>query len=66
MINQMTLDGVIQAAGMPGKDDGGGFAHGGWSANHRDERVGRFVAEAMDAPFDFVVGGKTYEIRAAY
>lgn len=66
VINQMTLDGVIQAAGMPGEDDSGGFAHGGWSANHWDEQVGRFMAAAMDAPFDLVLGRKTYEILAAY
>jgi dihydrofolate reductase len=62
----LTLDGGMQAPGGPGEDDSGGFAHGGWSVNYWDEQVGRFMDEAMSAPFDLVLGRKTYDIFAAY
>jgi dihydrofolate reductase len=62
----LTLDGVMQAPGGPGEDDSGGFAHGGWSVNYWDERMGQVMGEAMSAPFDLVLGRKTYDIFAAY
>jgi dihydrofolate reductase len=62
----LTLDGVMQAPGGPGEDDSGGFTHGGWSANYWDERMGQFMGEAMSAPFDLVLGRKTYDIFAAH
>ena len=62
----LSLDGVMQAPGGPGEDDAGGFAHGGWSVNYWDDRMGQIMAEAMGAPFDLLLGRKTYEIFAAY
>ena len=62
----VTLDGVMQAPGGPGEDDDGGFAYGGWSVNYWDEQMGQVMAEAMSAPFDLVLGRRTYEIFAAY
>jgi dihydrofolate reductase len=61
-----TLDGVIQAPGGPGEDDDGGFAHGGWSVNYWDDRMGEVMGAAMSVPFDLVLGRKTYDIFAAY
>ena len=62
----LTLDGVVQAPGGPGEDDDGGFAHGGWSVNYWDERMGEVMDEAMGAPFDLVLGRRTYDIFAAH
>ncbi len=62
----LTLDGVMQAPGGPGEDDEGGFAHGGWSVNYWDERMGQVAAEVMRPPFDLVLGRKTYDIFAAH
>jgi dihydrofolate reductase len=62
----LTLDGVMQAPGGPGEDDDGGFAHGGWSVNYWDEHMGQVMNEAMNTPFDLVLGRKTYDIFAAY
>jgi dihydrofolate reductase len=62
----LTLDGVMQAPGGPGEDDSDGFAHGGWSVNYWDERMGQVMGEAMSAPFDLVLGRKTYDIFAAH
>lgn len=62
----LTLDGVMQAPGGPGEDEDGGFAHGGWSVNHWDERMGEVQAEAMAGPFDLLLGRRTYDVFAAH
>lgn len=62
----LTLDGVMQAPGGPGEDDSSGFAHGGWSVNYWDEQMGQVMGDAMSAPFDLLLGRKTYDIFAAY
>jgi dihydrofolate reductase len=62
----LSLDGVMQAPGGPGEDDEGGFAHGGWSVNYWDDRMGQIMDEFMGTPFDLLLGRKTYEIFAAY
>ena len=62
----LTLDGVMQAPGGPGEDDSDGFGLGGWSVNYWDEQMGQVMGEAMSAPFDLVLGRKTYDIFAAY
>jgi dihydrofolate reductase len=62
----LTLDGVMQAPGGPGEDDSDGFALGGWSVNYWDEEMRDVMSEAMSAPFDLVLGRKTYDIFAAY
>lgn len=62
----VTLDGVMQAPGGPEEDTESGFAHGGWSVNHWDEQVDRFMDETMGVPFDLVLGRRTYDIFAAY
>jgi len=62
----LTLDGVMQAPGGPEEDDSGGFAHGGWSVNYWDDRMGEVMGAAMSVPFDLVLGRRTYDIFAAY
>jgi dihydrofolate reductase len=62
----LTLDGVMQAPGGPGEDDGDGFAHGGWSVNYWDEQMGEVMGDAMSTPFALVLGRRTYDIFAAH
>ncbi len=62
----LTLDGVLQAPGGPGEDDSGGFAHGGWSVNYWDEKMGQVMGEATSKPFALVLGRRTYDIFAAH
>ncbi|MGZ4131244.1 MAG: dihydrofolate reductase family protein [Actinomycetota bacterium] len=62
----LTLDGVMQAPGGPDEDDSGRFAWGGWSVNYWDEPMGRVMGEAMAAPFDLLLGRRTYDIFAAH
>ena len=62
----VTLDGVMQAPGGPGEDDTGGFAHGGWSVNYWDPAMGEAMDRALSAPFDLVLGRRTYDIFAGH
>ena len=62
----VTLDGVMQAPGGPEEDPTEGFAHGGWSAGYWDEAMGARMGELLGAPFDLLLGRKTYEIFAAH
>jgi len=62
----VTLDGVMQAPGHPDEDPSGGFAHGGWSVNFWDEVMAQVMEEAMAAPYDLLLGRKTYQIFAGH
>ena len=62
----LSLDGVMQAPGGPEEDPTGGFTHGGWTFNYSDDVTGQAVGEALGAPFDLLLGRKTYEIFAAH
>ncbi|WP_026874009.1 dihydrofolate reductase family protein [Inquilinus limosus] len=62
----LSLDGVMQAPGGPEEDPTGGFAFGGWVFPHWDEATGQAIDETFGAPFDLLLGRKTYEIFAAY
>lgn len=61
-----TLDGVMQAPGMPDEDTSGGFRAGGWAAPYWDQVMGQVQQEAMSAPYDILFGRKTYEAFAAH
>jgi dihydrofolate reductase len=62
----LTLDGVVQAPGGPEEDTTGGFAHGGWSFPYWDAMMGEAMDAATAAPFDLLLGRRTYEIFAAH
>jgi dihydrofolate reductase len=62
----LSLDGVMQAPGGPIEDQEGGFAHGGWSVPHWDERMGEVMGAFMAVPFDLLLGRRTYDIFAGY
>lgn len=62
----LSLDGVMQAPGAPEEDTAGGFKFGGWVFPHWDEAVGESMDAIFTAPFDLLLGRKTYEIFAAY
>ncbi|MDO9357592.1 MAG: dihydrofolate reductase family protein [Polaromonas sp.] len=62
----VSLDGVMQAPGGPDEDPTGGFAHGGWTVPYWDDETGQSIDEAMNQPFDLLLGRKTYDIFAAH
>jgi len=61
-----SLDGVMQAPGGPTEDWTQGFAFGGWSTSFWDDPMGEAISELFGAPFDLLLGRKTYEIFAAH
>jgi dihydrofolate reductase len=61
-----SLDGVMQAPGGPEEDSTGGFKFGGWVFPYADDVFDNAVYDLFKAPFDLLLGRKTYEIFAAY
>jgi dihydrofolate reductase len=62
----MTLDGVMQAPGLPDEDRSGGFEHGGWWIPNSDDIAGNAITEAFAATSGLLLGRRTYEIFSAY
>ena len=62
VINNITLDGVMQAPARPDEDTRGGFAHGGWAIPYQDAviagKMGAMMASAQGA---LLLGRRTYE-----
>ena len=66
VLEQISVDGVIQAPGGPDEDTSGGFAYGGWIAPYSDAILETVLGRKMNMPFDLLLGRKTFEIWAAY
>lgn len=62
----MTLDGVMQAPAQADEDRAGGFELGGWAMPYWPEVMAQVQEEAMSAPYDLLLGRKTYESFAAH
>jgi dihydrofolate reductase len=66
VLEHISLDGVIQAPGGPDEDPSGGFSYGGWSAPYSDDVLETAIQRLLNAPFDLLLGRKTYDIWAPY
>ncbi len=62
----ISLDGVMQAPGGPEEDPTGGFKYGGWTVHYWDDMMGQAMGKTFEAPFDLLLGRRTYEIFAAH
>lgn len=63
----VSLDGAMQAPGGPEEDPTGGFRFGGWTVPYGDEEVvGAALGKTFSAPFDLLLGRRTYDIFAGY
>jgi len=62
----LSLDGIMQEPGGPDEDTSDGFALGGWTFPFFDEAGGAFMGELFAAPFDLLLGRRTYDIFAAH
>jgi len=64
---QLSVDGVMQAPGGAQEDPTGGFQFGGWSVPYwNDDALGQFMSHMFGAPYELLLGRKTYEIFAGY
>jgi dihydrofolate reductase len=66
VINNLTLDGVMQAPGRHDEDLRGGFEHGGWAVPYHDEVMGRVMGERMARGGPLLLGRRTYEDFAGF
>lgn len=61
VINNVTLDGVMQAPARADEDTRGGFAHGGWGAAYQDPVIARKMGELMaSSKGSLLFGKRTY------
>jgi dihydrofolate reductase len=64
VINNVTLDGVMQAPGRADEDTRGGFAHGGWASQNvgePDPEIGAAMGVRMSQSDGLLLGRRTYE-----
>lgn len=61
VLENLTLDGVIQAPGGRDEDRRGGFEHGGWSGPYNDHVKMQVMGEGMSRQTDMVLGRWTYQ-----
>jgi dihydrofolate reductase len=66
VLEQISIDGVIQAPGGPDEDTSGGFAYGGWVAPYSEVILDTALRRQMNASFDLLLGRKTFDIWAPY
>ena len=66
IIENISIDGVIQAPGGPDEDRDGDFAHGGWAMPFFDTAMAEAIAEAQGKRFGLLLGRRTYDIFAGY
>jgi dihydrofolate reductase len=64
IIEHISLDGVIQAPGGKGED--GDYPYAGWSAPFDDPEMGKAIVAAHTAPYDLLLGRRTYDIWSGY
>ena len=62
VMENLSLDGVMQAPGRPDEDTRDGFEQGGWFQQYNDEVLGRFLGRSMgSASGALLLGRRTYE-----
>lgn len=62
VINNVTLDGVMQAPARPDEDTRGGFTFGGWGIPYQDAAIGKKLGEMMmSSEGALLFGRRTYE-----
>jgi dihydrofolate reductase len=61
VVNNVSLDGVMQAPARPDEDTSGGFTRGGWAVPYNDDVMGKAMAEHMTREGALLFGRRTYE-----
>jgi dihydrofolate reductase len=67
IVENVSLDGVVQAPAGADEDPRGGFAHGGWFAPYPDAVLGQVMGRGMAGPGAMLLGRRTFEsLQAAW
>jgi dihydrofolate reductase len=67
VVENLTLDGVMQAPGRPDEDVRDGFAHGGWAQPYGDPVMAEEMGKGMAAEnVSLLFGRRTYEDFAGF
>ena len=66
VVNNLTLDGVMQGPGRSDEDDRDGFERGGWAVPYNDPVVGQAMGERMARDTALLLGRRTYEDFAGF
>jgi dihydrofolate reductase len=61
VVNNVTLDGVMQAPARPDEDTRDGFPYGGWAAPYADQVMMERMSQDMGRPGAMLFGRRTYE-----
>ena len=61
VMNQLTLDGVMQGPGRADEDTRDGFERGGWAVPRGDEAMVTKMGERMGGDRAFLFGRRTYQ-----
>ena len=61
VVENVTLDGVMQAPGRADEDRRGGFAHGGWAVPYADHVMAETMGKGMTADGVLLFGRRTYQ-----
>ncbi|MGY1738836.1 dihydrofolate reductase family protein [Geodermatophilus sp. SYSU D00684] len=67
IVENVSLDGVVQAPAAPDEDTRGGFTHGGWFAPYPDGVLGEAMGRGMAGEGAVLLGRRTFEsLQAAW
>ncbi|GIF69193.1 deaminase [Asanoa ishikariensis] len=61
VVENVTLDGVMQAPAAPDEDTRGGFTSGGWAVPYLDQVMAETMGKGMRADGALLLGRRTYE-----
>ncbi len=65
IVENVSLDGVVQAPAAPEEDTRDGFAHGGWFTPYPDAVLGEVMGRGMAGGSAMLFGRRTYESMQA-
>jgi dihydrofolate reductase len=60
-VENVSLDGVMQAPGRPDEDTRDGFPHGGWARPYSDHVAAQYMGKGMGSTGALLFGRRTYE-----
>jgi dihydrofolate reductase len=66
VVENLTLDGVMQSPSHPDEDRRDGFERGGWAAAYADDVMAGYMAQGMEKGGSMLFGRRTYEQFASF